>query len=71
MSEETKQALDDQADVILTRLAKMFTDYKNFGFKNSAQVTKNIMLEIEGITGFKGPLDEIHHTFVSDYDVLQ
>lgn len=34
---------------ILSRLAVIFTDYKNAGFENSAQVTKFIMNEIETI----------------------
>ena len=34
---------------ILSRLAVIFTDYKNAGFENSAQVTKFIMTEIEQI----------------------
>lgn len=38
-----------QADKILSRLAVIFTDYKNAGFENSAQVTKFIMTEIENI----------------------
>lgn len=37
----------EQADKILTRLSVIFTDYKNAGFENSAQVTKYIMNEIE------------------------
>ena len=37
------------ADKILSRLAVIFTDYKNAGFENSAQVTKYIMNEIEEI----------------------
>lgn len=37
----------EQADKILQRLSVLFTDYKNAGFENSAQVTKYIMNEIE------------------------
>lgn len=40
-------AENEQADKILSRLSVIFTDYKNAGFENSAQVTKYIMNEIE------------------------
>lgn len=40
---------NQQADKILSRLSVIFTDYKNAGFENSAQVTKFIMTEIEEI----------------------
>jgi hypothetical protein len=42
-------AENQQADKILSRLSAIFTDYKNAGFENSAQVTKFIMTEIEQI----------------------
>jgi len=38
---------EQQTDKILSCLAVIFTDYKNAGFENSAQVTKFIMNEIE------------------------
>lgn len=45
--EVIEEAKTEQADKILSRLSVIFTDYKNAGFENSAQVTKYIMNEIE------------------------
>src|SRR4051812_41987225 len=42
-----KRSRAELADKILQRLSAIFTDYKNAGFENSAQVTKYIMTEIE------------------------
>lgn len=56
-SEKFRQQLADMltdaesniAEKILQRLSVIFTDYKNAGFENSAQVTKYIMNEIEAL----------------------
>ena len=65
---EIEKALTDK---ILTRLAVVFTDYKNAGFKHSAQVTKYIMAEIETVTGYKGSLEEVHPALNSENDIMQ
>lgn len=49
MEKYAKAKLHEQADKILSRLSVIFTDYKNAGLQNSANVTKYIISEIENI----------------------
>lgn len=57
MKAEIEKALTDK---ILSRLAVMFTEYKNAGFNQSAQTVRLVMSEIEILTSNESKMIDGH-----------